>query len=417
MSSGDSDRRTEGGAAVDGAPPTPALTPADRLRGLTACLVFATVGFLTSMGMPLMVSALIVEYHYSDGEAGYVASAEYCGMLLAAVVVSSLILRVSRRRLALVAIAIAVSANLLSLVVHGLPAVIPIRLLSGLGCGMAYAVSVAILAGTVNIVRNFMFLQFANSITNVVILYTFPPIMTRFGLVGMFVSYTALLLLTALAIRGLPEREESQISRPLRAARDIPHRPILWVCLFAVFSFYLMIGAYWAYLVPLGTAIGYDAAFVGHLLSWGILLSLVSCLTAYRLSRRLGQSRPLLFALGIIAVTFWVTAAWFGPLTFIVGLALVNFFWNFTDIYQFGTIASIDPSGVFASRIQGAQMLGYVVSPAMAGWLLDHHLGFARLLALFGSYVAAAFITYSAVYLVTRQCFAITSPSAARQIS
>jgi len=46
-------------------------------------------------------------------------------------------------------------------------------------------------------------------------------------------------------------------------------------------------------------------------------------------------------------------------------------------------LASIDPSGVFASRIQGAQMLGYVASPAMAGWLLDYHLGFARLLALF----------------------------------
>jgi MFS transporter, DHA1 family, inner membrane transport protein len=393
----------------------PALTEADQPRGLIACLVFATVGFLTSMGMPLMVSALIAEYHYSEGQAGYVASAEYCGMLLAAVVVSSLILRVSRRRLALTAIAIAVSANLASLLVHELPAVISIRLLSGLGCGMAYAVSVAILAGTVNIVRNFMFLQFANSITNVVVLYTFPPVMARFGLAGMLASYTVLLLLTALAIRTLPERRAAQSSHPVRAARDIPHRPTLWVCLFAVFSFYLMIGAYWAYLVPLGQAIGYDAAFVSHLLSWGILLSLVSCLTAYRLSKRLGQSRPLLFALGAIAVTFWVSAAWFGPPMFIAGLVLVNFFWNFTDIYQFGTIARIDPSGVFASRIQGAQMLGYVVSPAMAGWLLDHHLGYARLLALFGSYVAAAFISYSAVYLATRRPLALTAPSVASE--
>src|SRR5579862_5242481 len=65
VSSGDSDQGR--GAAVEGARPTPASPPADQPWGLMACLVFATVGFLTSMGMPLMVSALIVEYHYSDG--------------------------------------------------------------------------------------------------------------------------------------------------------------------------------------------------------------------------------------------------------------------------------------------------------------------------------------------------------------
>jgi hypothetical protein len=139
------------------------------------------------------------------------------------------------------------------------------------------------------------------------------------------------------------------------------------------------------------------------MLSAGILLSLISCLAAYRLSERLGQSKPLLVALGIIALTHFVGGLWFGPAAFIVGLGAVNFFWNFTDIYQFGTIANIDHSGVFASRIQGAQMFGYVVSPAASGWLLDHDLGFPRLLMLFGAYVAAAFAAYTVVYVVLRR--------------
>jgi len=35
----------------------------------------------------------------------------------------------------------------------------------------------------------------------------------------------------------------------------------------------------------------------------------------------------------------------------------------------------------------------------------------------FGSHLAAAFITYSAVYVLTRRRFALTRPSAVRQMS
>ena len=165
----------------------------------------------------------------------------------------------------------------------------------------------------------------------------------------------------------------------------------------------MMIGAYWVFIVPIGVSIGFDTEFVGQMLSAGILLSLISCLLAYRLSQRMGQSKPLIFALGIITLTHVGCGTWFGPAAFLIGLGVVNFFWNFTDIYQFGTIANIDPSGVFASRIQGAQMFGYVISPTAAGWLLDHHLGYPRLLMLFGAYVATAFAAYTIVYAVLRR--------------
>jgi hypothetical protein len=194
----------------------------------------------------------------------------------------------------------------------------------------------------------------------------------------------------------LRERGRSQ-------GKSLPHHGVLWLCLFAVFCFYMMIGGYWAFIVPIGVSIGFDTEFVGQMLSAGILLSLISCLAAYRLSQRLGQSKPLLFALGIIAITHFGGAVLLGPAAFLIGLGIVNFFWNFTDIYQFGTIANIDHSGVFASRIQGAQMLGYVMSPAAVGWLLDHKLGYPRLLMLFGAYVATAFAAYIIVYLVLRR--------------
>jgi predicted MFS family arabinose efflux permease len=327
-------------------------------------------------------------------------------MFAASAVVSSLILKVSRRKLALAGIVIAVASNAVSLVATQFAHLLAVRLLSGLGCGMAYAVAVAVLAGTRHTVRNFMFLVFANAITNVLVLYVFPGILAHWRLEGIFIAYCAILIGTSLFVPWLPTGFEQKHDRPSVAGvagGKPPLRAVLWICLFAVFCFYMMVGAYWAFIVPIGVSIGLDVEFVGQMLSAGILLSLISCLVAYRLSERLGQSKPLLFALGVIALTQIGSGVLLGPAAFLTGLAVVNFFWNFTDIYQFGTIANIDRTGVFASRIQGAQMFGYVMSPAGAGWLLDHHLTYPGLLILLGSYVAAAFAAYTLVYAVLRR--------------
>jgi predicted MFS family arabinose efflux permease len=380
---------------------------ADRYSVIASCLALATVGFLTSMGMPMVVAALIQQYSYTEGDAGYVASTEYLGMFAASAVVSALVLKVSRRKLALAGIIIAVASNAMSLFVTALGSLLAVRFLSGLGCGMAYAVAVAVLAGTSHTVRNFMFLVFANAGTNVLVLNAFPSILDHWHLAGVFLAYCAVLVVTSFCIPWLPAGF-APAQRPLLEGgglqeRSAPHHGVLWLCLFAVFCFYMMIGGYWAFIVPIGVSIGFDTEFVGQMLSAGILLSIVSCLAAYRLSQRLGQSKPLLFALAIIAITHIGGGVLFGPAAFLVGLVAVNFFWSFTDIYQFGTIANIDHSGVFASRIQGAQMVGYVMSPAWAGWLLDHKLGYPRLLVLFGAYVATALAAYIVAYVVLRR--------------
>jgi len=381
--------------------PTPALTPRPT-QGPHGLPGVPTVGSSRAWDAA-HVSALIVEYHYSDGER-LCRLGEYCGMLLAAV---SILAHLARIAPAPGAVAIpSVSANLLSLVVHGLPAVIPIRLLSGLGCVWPMAVSWRSLRN-LNIVRTSCSCS-PNSITNVVILYTFPPIMTRFGFVGMFVSYTALLLAHRARHPRLPDarRVKLVVHSALRAtSRTDP----FMVCLFAVFSFYLMIGA-----TGLSGATWngdrYDAAFVG-ICSLGILLSLVSCLTAYRLSSA-RQSRPLLFALGIIAVTFWVTAAG-SDADLHRGAGTRNFFWNFTDIYQFARSRASTP-GVLPRASKEPRCWDMW---SRRQWRLASRPSsrVARLLALFGSYVARHSLP-TARCTCTRQRFAITSPSA-RQIS
>jgi len=84
---------------------------ADGAASIAACVGLAIAGFATFMGMPLLVGAVIDQYGYTEGQGGYVASAEYLGMFVASAAVSLLVLRVNRRLLALAGIATAIVAN------------------------------------------------------------------------------------------------------------------------------------------------------------------------------------------------------------------------------------------------------------------------------------------------------------------
>jgi MFS family permease len=210
----------------------------DRPSTIATCLVLATVGFVTSMGMPMVVEALIEQYGYSEGHAGYVASSEYLGMFAASVVVSSLILRVSRRKLAVAGIVIAALSNAVSLFATSLPDMLALRFMSGLGCGMAYAVAVAVLAGTSQIVRNFMFLVFANAVTNVLVLNSFPMVLERWHLAGIFIAYCGVLIGTAPAFLGCREGMRRQARPPRKRPhhRIRPHPPSCRGCACSPYS-------------------------------------------------------------------------------------------------------------------------------------------------------------------------------------
>lgn len=367
---------------------------------IAACVALGVVGLATFMGMPMVVGAVIDQYGYSEGQGGYLASSEYLGMFAASALVSLLILRVSRRKLALAGTLTAIVSNALSTAVSALPTLLALRFITGLGCGAAYAIAAAVLAGSQQTVRNFMFLIFAQVLTNALVMYLFPSLVANWHVAGIFLAYCGMLMLAGVFIPYLPKhfafaRTSSSRSRSEHGAVAgwVP-----WLCLAAVFCFYLMVGAYWAYIERIGIAVGFDTVFVGQITAAGILLSLIACLVAYRLSERIGQSRPLLLALGLVATTHIWSGLWFGPGPFLVGFAVVNCFWNFTDIYQLGTISNIDRTGVFASRVQGAQMLAMTISSASAGFLLDRGIGYPLLLVILGVYVAIAFAAYFIAY-------------------
>ncbi len=379
----------------------PHLTQADRPAAVVACVGLAILGFSLFMGMPILVGALVDDLGFSEEQVGYLASADLGGMFVASIVTSLLVTRVNRRLLASAGIVAAVLCNVLSLDENGFRTLLPIRFLSGTGAGLAYAVAVAVLAGSHHTARNYTFLIFGQVLTNALVLYTFPHVSGHWGANGIFVAYCVVFSAGLSFVFWLPRYydagEQERVSR-LEGVRVRFPSYLSWLCLIAVFGFYFMIGAYWAYIERIGVNLGFDSEFIGLMLAVFTVFSLLGCGAAYWLSRRYGQSRPLLGALLVMVSALTIHALGIDVIVYFMGLVVIFLLWNFIDIYQLGTIANIDHSGRYAALLPAAQGLSMAAGPAAGGFLLGRGFGYEAVMGAGAASVALALLCYGIVH-------------------
>jgi predicted MFS family arabinose efflux permease len=170
------------------------------------------------------------------------------------------------------------------------------------------------------------------------------------------------------------------------------------LCLAAIACFYVMVGAFWAYIERMGVTAGFDDNFIAAALSITTLLSVVGCYFAYKISRRKGQSKPLLIAPVLIAaVLIWLgmnTVAF----TFVAVLLLYQPSWKAVDIFQLGTISIIDHSGRFIALVPAAQGLGQTLGPSLAGYMVGRGLGYGAVMNLYATAAICTSLIYAFVY-------------------
>jgi predicted MFS family arabinose efflux permease len=170
------------------------------------------------------------------------------------------------------------------------------------------------------------------------------------------------------------------------------------LCLGAVALVYVAIGSYWAYAERMGIAFDLSAGVVHQLLTASVLLSTIGCLAAFRLSRSVGQSRPLLGALALLSAVLLIHSGFPHPAMYVVTLGVMQMCWNLIDIFQLGTLAIVDPSGRAAALVPAAQGIALAAGPAAGGLALTAGHGYWAVLLLAGGAAALATLCYSIVY-------------------
>ena len=364
------------------------------------------------LGLPIIVGALIDRWGYSAAGAGYVASSDLAGLCLGSVLTSAIAHRVDWRRYVGTALVVCACINGMCALVGGFWAVLGLRLGAGAASGAIYAASVVLLSRSDDVARNFSLMIFVQVVANAVVLAVFPTLAARWGPAALFVTIGVALTATLIVVPLLPAASAVRGERVphSRSSGAIPAIPVLpTLCLLAVALFYVTIGSYWTYAERMGIQSGLLPDSVHNLLSFGVLLSGVGCLLAFWLSRRVGQSRPLLVALIVLAVALLLNAVQPTPTMFIVTLAVVQLCWNFVDIFQLGTLAIVDPTGRAGALVPAAQGAALAVGPAAGAAMLTFGKGYAAVLVLGGAASALAAITYASVHAGQRRTTPIAS--------
>jgi predicted MFS family arabinose efflux permease len=355
------------------------------------------------LAMPIIVGGIQDHWGYSASYAGYLSSIDLAGLCVGAVATSAWARRIDWRRYVTTAIVVCCVMNVLCVWFHTFGPLSALRFGAGLASGAAYSSSLALLSRAPDTARAFSWLIFAQVVANAIVLAVFPAIDASWGPAGMFVATAGVLAITLVVIPSLPGRppREEPASSPL----ELPVQPrtvtgviLSALCLSAVALVYVAIGSYWAYAERMGIDFGISATFVHHLLTASVLLSSLGCVAAFRLSRSVGQSRPLLAALVLLSVTLLAHSAYPNPLMYILTLCVLQVCWNFIDIFQLGTLAVVDPTGRSAALVPAAQGLALAAGPAAGGFALTLGKGYPAVLLVAGGAATLAALCYAIVH-------------------
>ncbi len=369
----------------------------DSPAAIAAGITLAVVGVAYFMAAPAIVGALSEHTNFSEQQAGILTATESVGGLVASLLVSISLSRFDRRRLAVAAIVVALAANLSLTQDIGFYSTAIYRAISGLGSGAMYALGLASLSASQHTARNYSILLFVQVSFGMAEIHLFGWLAENNGMSGIYLfmslAFTACLGVVHLIPRSAPETTSLQ-------GGEMPRHTVFpWACLFAVFLFYLGIGGLWTYIERIGIGGGLAPQTVTDGLTYTQILSLLGCALAGWLTMKLGQLRPLIISLVCIAGASYSLTFNMTSLSFTTALCTFFLFWNAVDIYQLGTLGSLDHGGRFVAMVPAFQTTAMIVGPAIAALLLGMGDGYRPVLLMTTSAAAAASLIYVFVHL------------------
>jgi predicted MFS family arabinose efflux permease len=383
------------------------MMTAEPRRALWAQIALGLGSVIQILGMPIIVGGLQDHWGYSAELAGNITSIDLAGLCVGGIMTSAWANRIDWRRYMAIVVIAGALMNVSCVWFHTLGPLCALRFAAGLASGAAYSSSLALLCQTEDTAKGFSVLIFAQVIANVIVLAAFPAIDNRWGPAGLFVSIAVVLSATVFVVPALPARRPPTAGAPTTHEIATPLRVTAIVqagfCLAAVALVYIAIGSYWAYAERMGISFGLPPTIVHNLLTASVLLSTIGCVAAFRISRSVGQSRPLLAALGVLSVTLLANSVSPHAVMYILTLGAMQLCWNFIDIFQLGTLASVDPSGRGAALVPAAQGVALAIGPAAGGQALTVGQGYAAVLVFSGSAATLAALCFAVVYVWHRR--------------
>lgn len=344
-------------------------------QSLTSLLLVAVMGSSILTLLPLWVGALTDQGAFTQAQIGWLAVADVMGIFSATVSAIFWVRKLPWQRLTLCGLTVFLMANLLSIGVQHFALLMAIRMLAGLGCGVAYAIAYASLGDHQRPDFAFGLMVTAQVAFGTLGFFFVPYFIEQWSVNGFFHYLNAWLLLAMVAcILHLPVSMKNRASHQAQSLWSI-FNVNAGLVFAATAIYYCGVSAVWAYLERMGIALGLTGVQVGDLLGWGFAISGAGSLAAPWLAQRTGKALAFLVAVTaqvlvmflLLGDTLTVSA-----LSLYAGTTIVfQFFWSFAVPLLMDQFNAVDATGRLIVLCASAFKVGEMAGPPLAAQLIS----------------------------------------------
>lgn len=332
------------------------------------------IGAICNLIMSTLPVYLTVLAHYralSEAQSGVIALADMGGIALGTslcALMPKVVVRLTWRRAAVLGLAILLVANLLSIAVTSYVPFLIVRLVGGMGAGIAAAIVFAVLAEG-DAARQLGMLYTLQMLSGFAAVPVLKPLAARFGLAGIFLAIAGIVVLGLLAAAlFFPResiREEAAEEHHAHAREKVTFNG--WLSVLSVFVFFCGSGGVYAYLAYMGVAWGLPEASVDTGVSLSLLAAAAGSATTAVIGSRFGYFRPLLLGFAGLLGAMALLLGFKPTVLFIPVVMLFGYAWNIVTSYQFEAVTIIDPSSSAAMLVNAGTLGGLAIGPAIVG--------------------------------------------------
>ena len=335
---------------------------------LFAALLLAVIGAEVFIIQPEWVRGLVTYAGFDDKQAGFIAAAEMSGTLVTTISLVFLAPRLNWRQVLAVALLLMAAGNFVTVLIADFTAFMIVRFIIGIGTGAVMSLSFAIVGLTANPDRNFGWLMVCTLVYAGIVIVAMPAVYQSAGMAGVLVFFGVLAACGLPFLRFLPAPGEPHVQE------DIDARHISWgfrlTALAAMLSFFLALGAVWAYLSLIGVGSGLTEQPIANSMALAQAFGIAGGATAALLAARVGRAIPLALA---IAGLMGSVVLLLGDLTvtlFAAAVCLFVYGWNVAHPYLLAAMASFAPSSRIVVFAVAMQTVGLAVGPWLAANLV-----------------------------------------------
>ena len=362
-------------------------------RVIGAASMMGAAGAAVFLLLPIIVGSAMDTLDLSEEQAGLLTSSYFAGYLFSCIATLRLVQFISQKRLARASY----SLLCLSLLFASLPlnqmAIALFMAAAGAGAGMLFGLAVLIIGQTSAPERNFGILLVAQQLFAAILLFALPQwVVPSWGFTGLLVALSVALGMGLLLLNGIDSTikvNSNNLSNQAPQQRKTHLFGKLLLGLFALAIHFSALSAVWAFIERMAVDQNLQADQIGAALAFSMLGGVLGGLLVVILGLRIGRIIPIWLSIITFLAIFYGYSIGFG----ITGFAIITFTfslsWNYILGYQMAIITALDATDRYSALIPGAQALGALTGPILAGNIIVSQ-GYNSVLVIAGFIIITA---------------------------